>query len=51
MSTSNAEWLYDHSKRGDLVIVNGTRGSLLGGTEGLGDWNVPWATWKAGGKA
>lgn len=51
VSTSNAEWFYDHSKRGDLVIVNGTRGSLLGGTEGLGDWNVPWATWKAGGKA
>ncbi len=49
VSTTNAQWFYEHAKRGDLVIVNGTRGPLLRGTEGLGDWNIPWSTWKAGG--
>lgn len=51
VSTSNAEWFYDHAKRGDLVVVNGTKGPLLRGTEGLGDWNIAWSTWKAGGPA
>jgi hypothetical protein len=23
-------------------------GPTLSGTEGLGDWNIPWAQWKAG---
>lgn len=49
VSTTNAQWFYEHAKRGDLVIVNGTRGPLLRGTEGLGDWNIPCSTWKAGG--
>ncbi len=50
VSTANALWFYNQSKRGDLVIVNDTLGPLLGGTEGLGDWNIPWPTWKSGGK-
>jgi lipoprotein-anchoring transpeptidase ErfK/SrfK len=48
VSPSNAEWFYDHSKRGDLVEVVNTVGSTLSGTEGLGDWNIPWEQWKAG---
>lgn len=49
VSPANAEWFYNLAKPGDLVIVTGTKGPLLGGTEGLGDWNIPWSTWKAGG--
>jgi lipoprotein-anchoring transpeptidase ErfK/SrfK len=48
VSPSNAEWFYDHSKSGDIVEVINTVGSTLSGTEGLGDWNVPWPQWKAG---
>ncbi len=48
VSPANAEWFFNNTKRGDLVEVTGTVGSVLSGTEGLGDWNIPWATWKAG---
>ncbi|SPM31519.1 L,D-transpeptidase [Mycobacterium terramassiliense] len=48
VSPSNAEWYYDHSKSGDIVEVVHTVGPTLPGTEGLGDWNVPWPVWKAG---
>lgn len=48
VSPSNAEWFYDHVKRGDIVEVVNTVGPTLSGTEGLGDWNIPWAQWKAG---
>ena len=45
---SNAEWFYDHIKRGDIVEVINTVGPTLSGTEGLGDWNIPWPQWKSG---
>lgn len=48
VSPSNAVWFYDHSKRGDIVEVINTVGGLLPGTEGLGDWNIPWDQWRAG---
>lgn len=48
VSTSNAKWFYENTKRGDIVEVSNTVGSRLSGTEGLGDWNIPWAQWKAG---
>ncbi|MEZ0364285.1 Ig-like domain-containing protein [Mycobacterium sp. pUA109] len=48
VSNSNAEWFYDHTKRGDVVEIVNTVGPTLPGTEGLGDWNIPWAQWKAG---
>lgn len=48
VSNSNAEWFYDHVKRGDVVLIVNTVGPTLPGTEGLGDWNIPWAQWKAG---
>ncbi|OMC49063.1 hypothetical protein A5745_07785 [Mycobacterium sp. IS-2888] len=48
VSPSNAEWFYDHSKSGDIVEIVNTVGPTLPGTEGLGDWNVPWPVWKAG---
>ncbi len=48
VSTSNGRWFYDNSKRGDIVEVINTVGSTLPGTDGLGDWNIPWEQWKAG---
>jgi lipoprotein-anchoring transpeptidase ErfK/SrfK len=48
VSTSNGRWFYDNSKRGDIVEVVNTVGSPLPGTDGLGDWNIPWEQWKAG---
>ncbi|MCV7041697.1 L,D-transpeptidase [Mycolicibacterium moriokaense] len=48
VSTSNGQWFYENSKRGDVVEIVNTVGSTLPGTEGLGDWNIPWEQWKAG---
>jgi len=48
LSPANAKWIYDNTKRGDIVIVSNTVGGTLSGVDGLGDWNIPWATWKAG---
>ncbi len=48
VSPDNAQWFYNNTKRGDIVEVTGTVGSVLSGVEGLGDWNIPWSQWKAG---
>jgi lipoprotein-anchoring transpeptidase ErfK/SrfK len=48
VSPSNAIWFYNNSKRGDIVQVVNTVGSTLPGTDGLGDWNIPWDQWRAG---
>lgn len=48
VSPSNALWFYNNTKRGDIVEVVNTVGSTLPGTDGLGDWNIPWGQWKAG---
>jgi lipoprotein-anchoring transpeptidase ErfK/SrfK len=48
VSPSNAIWFYDNTKRGDIVEVTNTVGSTLPGTDGLGDWNIPWEQWRAG---
>ena len=48
VSTSNAQWYYNNSKRGDVVEIANTVGSIVPGTDGLGDWNIPWEQWKAG---
>jgi lipoprotein-anchoring transpeptidase ErfK/SrfK len=48
VSTANARWFYENTKRGDIVEVRNTVGSVLPGTDGLGDWNIPWEQWRAG---
>nr|WP_235916235.1 Ig-like domain-containing protein [Spelaeibacter cavernicola] len=48
LSPANAEWVYNNTKRGDITIVKNTVGGILSGTDGLGDWNIPWPEWKAG---
>lgn len=47
MTTANAKWLYEHSRRGDVVkYVNSSR--PLEDRNGWTDWNVSWRDWKAG---
>jgi lipoprotein-anchoring transpeptidase ErfK/SrfK len=47
MSTSNADWLYHMSRRGDVVVTTGTdRGMTL--TNGYGDWNESFADYAKG---
>jgi lipoprotein-anchoring transpeptidase ErfK/SrfK len=47
MSTSDAAWLFNLSKRGDVVEVTGSdRYMTL--TNGYGDWNESFAEWKKG---
>lgn len=47
MSTENAQWLFNMSRRGDVVETTGTdRPMEL--TNGYGDWNESFADWKAG---
>jgi lipoprotein-anchoring transpeptidase ErfK/SrfK len=48
VSTSNAVWFFNNTKRGDIIEVTNTVGSILPGTDGLGDWNIPWDQWRAG---
>ena len=48
VSPSNAQWFFERTKRGDIVQVVNTLGPPLSGTEGLGDWNIPWDQWHAG---
>ena len=48
VTDANAAWFQQNTKRGDIVIVKNTIGGTLPGTDGLGDWNIPWETWKTG---
>jgi lipoprotein-anchoring transpeptidase ErfK/SrfK len=48
VNPANAVWFYNTTKRGDIVEVINTVGSRLPGTDGLGDWNIPWDQWRAG---
>ena len=41
MSPSNAKWIYDNTKRGDIVLVKNTVGGTLSGTDGLGRLEHP----------
>ncbi|NLU83740.1 Ig-like domain-containing protein [Rhodococcus sp. HNM0569] len=39
VSTEDAEWFYENVGKGDAVVVRGTAGGTLSGSDGLGDWN------------
>lgn len=47
MSTSNADWLYHMTLRGDVVDYTGTDRPMEPGN-GYGDWNIPWDEYKQG---
>lgn len=48
VTTENAAWFQETVKRGDIVTVKNTIGETLSPYDGLGDWNLDWATWKKG---
>ena len=48
LSPDDALWVMQNTLRGDPVIVKNTAGGTLSGTDGLGDWNVPWEVWSKG---
>lgn len=47
MSTANAKWLYDLSRRGDVVEYTGTDRPMEFGN-GYGDWNEPFGEYAEG---
>ena len=47
MSTANAGWLYNMSRRGDVVEYTGTDRQMEL-TNGYGDWNLDFADWSSG---
>ncbi len=47
MSTSNADWLYHMTVRGDVVDYVGTDRPMES-TNGYGDWNIPWDEYQQG---
>ncbi|MCL8027056.1 L,D-transpeptidase [Nocardioides bruguierae] len=48
MSTANAGWLYEMSRRGDVVVTTGTNGNDMTLTNGWGDWNESFRQWRKG---
>jgi lipoprotein-anchoring transpeptidase ErfK/SrfK len=50
MSTENSRWLQEVSNKGDIFIVRNSGGPTLQPTDGLGIWQIPWETWRKGGK-
>jgi lipoprotein-anchoring transpeptidase ErfK/SrfK len=51
VNPENARWFFDTTRRGDIVEVVNTVGPTLSGTDGLGDWNIPWEQWSVGNAA
>jgi prepilin-type processing-associated H-X9-DG protein len=49
LNTGNAQAFYNFSKIGDVVLYTNTGGATMPSWDGLGDWNVAWSTWRAGG--
>jgi lipoprotein-anchoring transpeptidase ErfK/SrfK len=50
MTTENARWLQSISNKGDVIVVQNSGGPVLEPWDGLGDWQIPWDQWAAGGK-
>ncbi|MEV6111802.1 Ig-like domain-containing protein [Streptomyces sp. NPDC052109] len=49
MSTSNAQWFFNHIHTGDIVKVVNSRGHAMEHFgNGFGDWNVDWKNWQKG---
>lgn len=47
MSMANAQWLYNRSEIGDVVVYTGSPRPMDRGN-GITVWNMSWARWKAG---
>jgi lipoprotein-anchoring transpeptidase ErfK/SrfK len=47
---ADGKWFYNFSRIGDVVTYPNAPGPTMRPDDGLGDWNIPWATWALGGK-
>ncbi len=47
LSTANAKWFYEVSKKGDVIEIVGTE-TKVAASNGWGDWNLTWDQYKAG---
>ena len=47
LSTENAKWLMDTSKKGDVVTVQNSGGPKLEPTDGWSVWQLSWDEWRA----
>jgi lipoprotein-anchoring transpeptidase ErfK/SrfK len=47
LSTENAKWLMDTSKKGDIVTVQNSGGPKLEPTDGWSVWQLSWDEWRA----
>jgi lipoprotein-anchoring transpeptidase ErfK/SrfK len=48
VSTADAKWFYDFTRRGDVVqVINSAKAPKLY-DPGMSDWNIPWERWTAG---
>ncbi len=50
LSTENAKWLMDTSKKGDIITVQNSGGKNLEPTDGWSVWQMSWDDWKTGAK-
>ena len=50
MSTENARWMQSISGKGDIFAIQNSGGKPLEVWDGMGDWQLDWPTWQAGGK-
>jgi lipoprotein-anchoring transpeptidase ErfK/SrfK len=48
LSTEDAKWLMDRSRRGDLFVVRNSGGEELEPTDGWSVWQMSWEEWQAG---
>ncbi|MEQ0564457.1 Ig-like domain-containing protein [Amycolatopsis sp. NEAU-NG30] len=46
LSTENAKWLMDTSKKGDIVVVQNSGGPKLEPTDGWSVWQLSWDEWR-----
>jgi lipoprotein-anchoring transpeptidase ErfK/SrfK len=49
LSTADARWFYHFSLLGDVVRYPDAPGRTMRPWDGIGDWNVAWPAWLAGG--
>ena len=49
LTVADAKRFFAFARVGDVTVFTRTGGPTTPSWDGYGDWNVPWATWKAGG--
>ena len=49
LNVTDAENFFKFAQLGDVAEYTNTGGQTMPNWDGYGDWNLPWATWQAGG--